>query len=38
MNGLDPMPHIKGAQTSPDSKFGCPVCKTHFVAKAGISS
>jgi hypothetical protein len=35
MNGLDPIPHLKGAQTPLDSKFGCPVCKTHFAAKDG---
>ena len=35
MNGLDPIPHLKLAQTPPDSKFGCPVCRAHFVAKDG---
>ncbi len=28
MNGLDPIPHLKVAKAPPDSKVGCPVCKT----------
>ena len=35
MNGLDPIPHLKLARTPPDSTFGCPVCRSHFVAKDG---
>jgi len=35
MNGLDPIAHLKVAQTPPDSKLGCPVCKTHFAARDG---
>jgi len=37
MNGLDPFPHPKIANAPPDSKVGCPVCKTNFAAKDGIS-
>jgi hypothetical protein len=35
MSGLDPIPHPRIAQKPPSSKFGCPVCKTCFVAKDG---
>ena len=35
MNGLDPIPHLKVAKAPPDSKVGCPVCKTNFAAKDG---
>ena len=35
MNGLDPIPHLKIAKAPPDSKVGCPVCKTNFAAKDG---
>jgi hypothetical protein len=35
MNGLDPIPDLKAAQTPPDSKFGCPACKTRFATKDG---
>jgi hypothetical protein len=35
MSGLDPIPHLRIAQKPPSSKFGCPVCKTCFVAKDG---
>ena len=35
MNGLDPIPHLKVAKAPPDSKVGCPVCKTKFAAKDG---
>ena len=35
MNGLDPVPHLKIAKAPPDSKAGCPVCKTNFAAKDG---
>ena len=37
MNGLDPIPHLKVAKAPPDSKVGCPVCKTKFAAKDGLS-
>ena len=33
MNGLDPISHLKVAKVPPDSKVGCPVCKTYFAAK-----
>ena len=35
MSGLDPTPHIRGAQTPTGAKLGCPVCHTHFMAKDG---
>ncbi|HXI05552.1 MAG: hypothetical protein ACRC1G_00285 [Bradyrhizobium sp.] len=35
MNGLDPIPHLKTSQTPLDSRLGCPVCNTHFLAKHG---
>jgi hypothetical protein len=35
MNGLDPIPHLKIAKAPPDSKVGCPVCKTNFASKDG---
>jgi len=31
MNGLDPIPHPKAP---PDSKAGCPVCKTNFARRS----
>ena len=38
MNGLAPIPHLKVAKAPPDSKAGCPVCKTNFARqKMGIS-
>ena len=35
MTGLDPIPHLKVAQTPPNSTLGCPVCRNHFAAKDG---
>jgi hypothetical protein len=35
MGGLDPIRHLKVAKAPPDSKAGCPVCKTNFAAKDG---
>ena len=35
MSGLDPIPHLRIARKPLNSKFGCPVCKTCFVAKDG---
>ncbi len=35
MSGLDPIPHLKVTKAPPDSKVGCPVCKTNFAAKDG---